>query len=300
MNKLINKISLALCAAVLLAACDINRYNPNTPRVFNDKDAFVAFDKTEVNCQEDFEGVVRIPVTLASVAGLEETIPFRIVTPETKAAKEGVNYEILTTSGTLSFNADKRTDYIEFTAKPDGEYTGDLKFQIELIETESINIGESSICTVTIGDVDHPLGFLAGSYTMHGNGYWDGECSWACELVKDASDDHKIWFTDLNNMGWSVMSRAFYGNVSEDFASIDIPFGQETSFTYNDLPFTLAGTDNNLSGTTSGSTTVTITVKESGGVHLDFGEYGFAYVQIESSGWSWFNFFFPGLTADKN
>ena len=191
MKSLYTYIGAVLAAASILASCD-----KNEPSKFNDKDAFVAFDKTSLTLSEGSEDVLKIPVTLASVAGLEETIKFEVKEPEKKAAKQGVNYELLTKSGTLSFNAENRTRYIEVKAIPDGEYTGDLTFSVVIYGTESIKAGSENTCTVTVTDSDHPLGFMLGEYTATGVNYWDGPCTWTMTFFKDADDDHKVW---INN-----------------------------------------------------------------------------------------------------
>ena len=155
MKKILIYTLTALSAAAALASCNKNDYP-----VFDDKNAFVAFDETEVSANEDYSkngDTLRVAVTLASVAGLEETVKFEISEPSTQAAKAGVNYELLTTSGTLSFDANHRTAYIEFLTKYDGIYTGDLSFTIKVYGNDEIASGSEDECKVTIADIDHPL-----------------------------------------------------------------------------------------------------------------------------------------------
>ncbi len=136
MKSLYTYIGAVLAAASILASCD-----KNEPSKFNDKDAFVAFDKTSLTSNLI---VSSSPATEAKVTGILSTSsePSESVKePEKKAAKQGVNFELLTKSGTLSFNAENRTRYIEVKAIPDGEYTGDLQFTIVINGTESIKAG---------------------------------------------------------------------------------------------------------------------------------------------------------------
>ena len=158
----IKYLSFLLAGAAMFASCD-----KNEPNVFNDNDAFVAFDAVSVSYNEDYSKdstmTFRIPVTLASATGLEETVKFEIVAPEdsTKAAKAGVNYELVTTTGVLSFNAENRTQYIEFLTMPDGEYTGDLKFTVKLLASETL-----------AADVDSMMALVAESNnTISGSSY---------------------------------------------------------------------------------------------------------------------------------
>lgn len=294
MKSLYTYIGAVLAAASILASCD-----KNEPSKFNDKDAFVAFDKTSLTLSEGSEDVIKIPVTLASVAGLEETIKFEVKEPEKKAAKQGVNFEVLTKSGTLSFNAENRTRYIEVKAIHDGEYTGDLKFSVVIYGTESIKAGSENTCTVTVTDIDHPLGFMLGEYTATGvNALQNAPCTWTMTFFKDADDDHKVWIDNLfQKDGWTGEDMRYYGIVNEDLTSLNIPFGQESEYKYaNGNPVTLLGFDGE-SGYDTGSVDVAI-VRDGDKVSLDFGtEWGF-WILIEDAGT--LNAVYPGIKAVKN
>lgn len=294
MKSLYTYIGAVLAAASILASCD-----KNEPSKFNDKDAFVAFDKTSLTLSEGSEDVLKIPVTLASVAGLEETIKFEVKEPEKKAAKQGVNFEVLTKSGTLSFNAENRTRYIEVKAIPDGEYTGDLQFSVVIYGTESIKAGSENTCTVTLTDIDHPLGFMLGAYTATGvNALKNEPCTWTMTFFKDADDDHKVWIDNLfQKDGWTGEDMRYYGIVNEDHTSLNIPFGQESEYKYsNGNPVTLLGFDGE-SGYDTGSVDVAI-VRDGDKVSLDFGtEWGF-WILIEDAGT--LNAVNPGIKAVKN
>lgn len=293
MKSLYTYIGAVLAAASILASCD-----KNEPSKFNDKDAFVAFDKTSLTLSEGSEDVLKIPVTLASVAGLEETIKFEVKEPEKKAAKQGVNFELLTKSGTLSFNAENRTRYIEVKAIPDGEYTGDLQFSIVINGTETIKLGSENTCTVTLNDVDHPLGFMLGAYTATGVSYFNGPSTWTMTFFKDADDDHKVWIDNLfQNDSFAGADTRYYGIVNEDHTSLNIPFGQESEYKYsNGNPITLLGFDGEY-GHDTGSVDVAI-VQDGDKVTLDFGtEWGF-WVKIKDAGD--LNVIYPGIKAVKN
>lgn len=292
----IKYLSFLLAGAAVLASCD-----KNEPNVFDDKDAFVAFDAVSVSYAEDYSkdgATFKVPVTLASVAGLEETVKFEIVDPEQKAAVKGVNYELLTSTGVLSFNAENRTQYIEFKTLADGEYTGDLKFTIRLMPSETLPVGSESECVVTITDIDHPLTFMLGAYTASGTNYWDGPCTWTMTFYKDADDESKVWIDNLFQVdGWATADTRYYGVVSEDKTTLNIPFGQTTEYKYsNGEPVTLLGFDGET-GYETGSVDVKI-ILEGENVTLDFGnEWGF-WVWIKGAGN--LNIVSPGITAVKN
>ena len=281
----------------MLASCD-----KNEPNVFDDKDAFVAFDAVSVTYDEDYSkdgATFKIPVTLASVKGLEETVKFEIVTPEKKAAVAGVNYELVTTTGVLSFDAEHRTQYIEFKTIADGEYTGDLKFSIKLLPSETLPVGSEDECAVTISDIDHPLTFMLGAYTATGVNFWNGPTTWTMTLYKDAEDDHKVWIDNLfEKASWAAEDTRYYGIVSDDNTTLNIPFGQTSEYIYGSTgtPITLLGFDGE-GGYDTGSVDVQIIV-DGEKVTLDFGtEWGF-WVWIENAGN--LNIVSPGITAEKN
>ena len=294
----IKYLSFLLAGAAMLASCD-----KNEPNVFDDKDAFVAFDAVSVSYNEDYsnEGATfKIPVTLASVKGLEETVKFEVVTPEQKAAVAGVNYELLTTTGVLSFDAENRTQYIEFKTIPDGEYTGDLKFSVKILPSETLKVGAESECTVTIADIDHPLTFMLGSYTATGTHFVSGaSLVWTMTFYKDAEDDHKVWIDNIfANDGWAAEDTRYYGIVSDDNTTLNIPFGQESEYKYGGTtPVTLLGLTSEGDGADTGSVNVNIIV-DGTKVTLDFGtEWGF-WANIEGAGY--IGVVSPGITAEKN
>lgn len=297
MKKILIYTLTALSAAAALASCNKNDYP-----VFDDKNAFVAFDQVTVSVNEDYSAggdTLRIPVTLASVAGLEETVKFEVIEPATKAAKAGVNYELLTTSGTLSFDADHRTAYIEFKTIYYSEYTGDLNFSIKIYGNDTIASGSEDECKVTIADIDHPLSSILGAFTMSGKSYWYGDMTWTMTTYKDAEDDHKIWFDNLmGNSNWSGSDTRYYGVVDADLTTITIPFGQDSEYKYGgSTPITLYGIDSELNDYDSGNLQAKIVV-DGNNVTIDFGkEYGFWFY---ISGAGSIGIFLPGMSAVKN
>lgn len=295
---IITALFVGLFAAV---SCDKNQ-----PPVFDDANAFVAFDKASFSIDEaiiDADGNIlpqteklRVPVTLGSVKGLAETVKFTVTDG---TAKAGVNFNLLTTSGTLAFDAQNRTQYIEFEVLYYEEYTGDLKFTVELAPTDNVALGLASKCTVTVGDVDHPLTDLLGTYRATSS--IDARTNpWVMELYKDEEDDHMVWFFNLfANAGWADIDTMFYGNVDETLSTIVIPFGQTSEYKYGgETPVTLYWMDADDEVGKTGSVTVTILKDADGKITgLDFGEeYGF-YALLEGLGWV--GYAYPQIIAEK-
>lgn len=295
MKRIAKYIGLALAASAMSVACD-----KNAEPVFDDKDAFVAFDKTEYSIKEDYSvggAIYRIPVTLASVKGLEATVRFEVKEPETNGAKAGVNYELVTSNGVLSFDQEHRTAYIELKTKTDETFTGDLKLNIEVFGNEEIGVGSENVCTITFNDIDHPLGFMLGDYIVTGEDNWDGVVSWTMTISKDEKDINKVWIYNIAN--WDRAGTEFYGNVNADKTSINIPFGQECSLKYNGDAIYLYGLNAQGNGTSSGSMDIAIITDNAGNVTgLDFGEEWGFWVRTKAG--ANFCVVWPGITAVKN
>lgn len=292
--------------AASLAAASCSK---NQPPVFDDANAFVAFDKTAVSMDEAIvkpsgeivtqTATLKVPVTLASVKGISETVKFTVKAEEfqykdykdpegdltdkanwvNKTALPGVNFNLKTTSGTLTFDAAKRTQYIEFEVLYIDEYTGDMKFDIELSKPESVVLGYNKKCTVTIGDVNHPLTALLGEYEAKSS--IDATTNpWQMILKKDATDDHMVWFWNIfGNNGWADDDTMYYGNVDEDLSTINVPFGQTCEYKYQGSPITLWSLTEDDEISKTGSVTIKILKDPNDDkkiVGLDFGEeYGF-------------------------
>lgn len=259
MKKYIVFITMALAGAVLVASCD-----KNEPPVFDDANAFVAFSAANVTTDESKaleDGTfapqgktVKLAVTLASVKGLEETIKYTVVdTVNTFSKKDedgklidltahkGVNFDLVSNTGTLSFDAENRTQYIEFYTIYDGEYTGDLKFIINLEPSDAVGLGYAGSVTITISDVDHPLGFLLGDYQGNYSAefdYFGGRAcgNWPVRIEKDPESLTTVWVNDLEPYFYSAGFKAatgensYKGTLNDDMTQITIEHSQPTGY----------------------------------------------------------------------
>ena len=223
MNKLYSVIALA-AGLVMLASCELNK-----EPVFNESDAFVAFDNAALSFSET-DGEVSIPVTLASLNGKSTTVSYEAANG---TARSGVNFELVDGAGTLSFTPEGRTQYIkvrildpgveyEEGERVGGIYTGDLKFKLEFKSTGDVAASRENACTVTIKDVDHPMSALLGTYTAEGFDYFEGDvCKWTVTVVKDADDDHMVWFDNLFNLLNCLGYITYYGVTNSRSISFD-------------------------------------------------------------------------------
>lgn len=317
MKKIFNYLTIVAVAA-FAASCNTN-YDP----IFDDADAFVAFDKSAMSCQETAKEI-SVPVTLASVAGIATTISYEAVDG---SAKAGVNYDLADGTGTLTFSKEGRTQYIkvkiydpEVTYTEAGEreggiYTGDLKFTLKFKSTGDVNSSADNSCTITIQDLDHPLSAILGDWTFEGKSQ-GAMSSWACELRKDADDDHMVWFYDIVNLtaiAWAGWDISYYGNVTMDEknrpAVINIPLGQESEYIYKSTgtPVTLCAADADFNYIyDSGSVSATIVYDDADhaiGIVFDLdgspaGEGAGLVAYIVGAGW--LNNVYPPYTGTKD
>lgn len=229
------KISKFIYAAVVggvLASCQ----SVDTP-MFSDKDAFVAFDSKSTSIAENAGSEVKIPVSLVASKGLDVSVGFEIDTTayaDKNAAKEGVNYRLKNTSNTLSFAADgEMVAYISIEPIDNGDYNGDVCFDIKLSAPEGCNLGANYTTTVTISDDDHPLAAagILGTYTASGVSPFEDDngatFTWTCEVVKDADYIDRVWFTQIVPTESGAVYKSVMGTVSADFKSITINAGQD-------------------------------------------------------------------------
>lgn len=293
--KNIIKYAIALVAAgAVMASCDINK-----PDIFDDDYAFVAFDNASMSITEADGASLKIPVTLASVAGIEESVSFKVVDG---TAVAGTNFELQTVSGVLNFDAENRTQYIEFKIKADGNYTGDLSFTVELVNTGSVQVGAANTCTVTIEDSDHPFSAVLGTYSVTGiSGRAGGESTWSAKISADASDEHRLLLTDFVDLTGSGLEGAlnYYGTIDDDMTTITIPLGQTAAFSGTD--FALWGMDASEADVQTGTITVTILKNGDTVTGLDFGdEMGIEVVVTDGPNEGYWGYVYPGITATKD
>ncbi len=290
MKKIFKYFALAASITAVLASC-----NKNEPAEFSDSNAFVAFNAASFNIDEDSADTLRIPVTLASVKGLEERVSYTV---KDSSAVQGTNFELVDNTATLSFDKDHRTAYIEIIPHADGLYTGDLIFFISLNASENVDLGAASECLVKINDIDHPLTPILGTWTLSAESYFNGPQEFEVTFIKDNSDDHMVWIDNLfGNDGWKGDDMLYYGNVSDDLTSIVIPLGQESEYARSDgSHIVLYSLTSDLHLNNTGSVTATITFGEK--TTISFGkDYGFAF-RVGTAN-SYINLLLPEITGVK-
>ena len=273
-----------------MIGCDLNPL----PK-FNDADAFVAFDVTNVSVNED-AGTVTLPITIASLDARKTTVSYELVDG---TAKQGQNFEGADESAVLAFDGTSRTGNIVIKIKNDaGHYTGDLTFSVKLITAAGLELGANSECTITIADLDHPLGAILGTYTASAEDYFAGAtATWTVTLMKDPNDTKVVWvdgFTSNFSGTYPGKDWRIYGNVSDDLKTITFPCGQ--SFADK------VGTNTAILWLFGGGSSVS----QSGNIVFEATETGFASENgcgigyTTDSGVSLYDLLMPGIVWTRN
>jgi len=220
MKKIFIFLSI-IALGVVAASCS----NLNNEPVFDDANAFVEFGKTSASIAESGK-TISIPVTLASLKGIEENVSYVAIDG---TAKAGVDFELADGSATLKFNSEKRTQNIEvrIIERP-GVYTGDLKFSLSLKSAGSVGMGMNTSCTITITDNDHPLASILGAYAATDKSYGKADQSWTLNMTKDPDDVTVVHIDALIRFCAGSSLYDVTGSVSEDLKTITIANGQKT------------------------------------------------------------------------
>jgi hypothetical protein len=252
----------------------------NQRPVFNPADSFAAFDKSSMSATEE-AGVVKIPVTIASIDPIATTVTYTVDT-ENSTAVEGTHFNLVDPSAVLSFANDARTAYIELEIIPvrgEAGYTGDKVIYLELTGSNDVNMGSNKVCKFTINDLDHPLSAILGEYTLT-----DGSTTKTITIEKDAKDVTVVHFPDIMSgvSTWLGPEYSFdiIGQVSKDMSTIVIPLPVDTGYKYSNGESLMIYQGNASSVFFTGSS-VTLTATATGFSSGEFGLVGY----IKNAGW---------------
>ena len=238
-------------------------------------------------------GTLNIPVSVTSLGGVATTVSYEFVNG---SAKQGVDFEDASGSGTISFGAGEtqKNIAVKIINHP-GVFTGDLKFTVKFKSAGDVKMGASNTCAVTINDLDHPLSAILGDYTAKGESYFNGPQEWIMNFSKDASDVSKVWIDNIfASDSWADWDTIFYGLVDDDLTNISVPLGQETEYKYSGTtPCVLLGFDGE-DGWDEGYLNIAI---KNGGKTLEFIDYG-PWLYIPGAGSV--NIVYGGVVCTKN
>jgi len=212
MRKILSLMTIAIL--VVFASCD----KLNEIPVFEESNAFVAFDKTALSANES-AGTINVPVTLASINGISTSVNYTVTEG---TATQGTYFSLA--DGTLTFDAENRTQNIVVNiVNQAGLYTGDKKFTITLSADGTVKPSAENVCTITIVDLDHPLAAILGNWNATGISYFNGSETWVMTFTKDAKDVSVVW---IDNFVKGGSTEKIYGTVNAAQTQIKIPIFQ--------------------------------------------------------------------------
>ena len=240
MKKTLKYISIIVLGALAAVSCNLNEYP-----VFDDNDAFVAFDDVELTFNEPEElgkpDTVSVSVTLASVAGLSASVNYEIIDTTAIAnggAKQNVDFVVLEETGVLRFDADNRTVSIDIVLLADsvGVNTGDKTFSLRLVGSNDVNIGAEDVMTITIADGDDPRAYILGSYSASST-----SGSWTMTITADEDDEAMVWIEYMWLTTMPSNQCLVYGVLDQVNGTITVPLGQTLEYVYDGNSLVLVG-----------------------------------------------------------
>ncbi len=223
-------------------------------QLFNDKDAFFAFENSAIASSENSEDIISIPLYLAKSQALGD-VRFGVVTEGyDNPAIEGVDYNFITTEYTVSFNGMYHAS-IDIELINNNEIDGDKRFKL-VLDSNTIGAshgmanGDNSEFEITIIDDEHPLAPILGSYTLHWDSPWNGndlEEENQIFSVEGSSTEVDIVLGYYRDHGDFAQCTKVRGVVDMDALTLSIAVDQET---YNDgtHALTLYGDDEEPGG----------------------------------------------------
>lgn len=238
--KNITKILFVAASVFGLAACNKAEFKTAT---------YITLNSDRYSAKED-SGILEIPVSIFN--GDECTLTYSV---EDVSAVNGKDYDVVdrtgkvSTSGVLYVSSDKeKTDCIRIKLYDNPEKTGNLIFNVKILEsaTEGVNLGGTKTCKVTIIDNQSGLATLIGNWAGEGvdtdgakatlSFYLDGFDINSDEEVAAVYPKANIVFTDVNMTfaNGNVMDAEYplYGYFDENMSTVNL-FGLQPFNAYN-------------------------------------------------------------------
>lgn len=228
MNNIKNTIKIlagVVVASSLVVAC-------NNKAEFTSS-SFVRLNADSYSYTED-AGTVKIPVYAYTSNGSlafprsDEASTSVSFTVTDGTAKQGTNYTVTPSSGTLEFSGES-VAYIEIDiTNLEGEYTGDLSFTIDVTAASNgYTLGGVTSATVTIKDNDHPLSPILGTWLAPSvEEYWGSSYTYdiQLEIAPVTGSTTSVTISGLCPMvlGYGYELTPLSAEVSSDLSTITI------------------------------------------------------------------------------
>lgn len=206
-------------------ACDAD------PEYFQEDDSYIAFNVASAAVAENATDELKIPVRISTVNPKNVTLDYEIVLEGIDApAEEGVDYQIMNESKTLSFSSTQLVDVIRIKTIDNDSKDGDKQFVIKL-KSNSAGInqgladGADTQCLITISDDEHPLALILGNYVQDDyftDGSYDSNSGNDMVIQADPNDDTKVFMTGF----WGINDKIIVASVDIENQTMSILPGQ--------------------------------------------------------------------------
>lgn len=197
MKKMINRITFVLAAVAFLVSCEADYI------MFDSSKNFVAFPNKVTDIAEA-GGVVAIPVYVVALEGSPSiTVDFDFdATDISNAAVEGVDFDILNDSKTLSFPQGWGYDTIWIDPIDNEIFEGNKAINLVLqSNSQNYPFGANDVNEITFIDDEHPLKAWIGTYSVTATDYWSyfGPETWTVTTTADPADLNNLLVTGIGN-----------------------------------------------------------------------------------------------------
>lgn len=184
-----NIIIMAVAAITLLAASCSRKCEYSF-------ETYATLYKTSYIINED-AGEVKVPVILMNSNGSE--VQISVAATEGKAI-EGTDFEVISpASGILTFTSE--SDTLEVVVKISdafmGDFTGTKDFSLQIASiTDGVTVGNVNKASISINDLDHPLGSFVGVWSGTTSEQFSGaSMSMSYEIATNPDDVTKLNLT---------------------------------------------------------------------------------------------------------
>ena len=196
-------------------------------------DPIIAFENASGSISEaDTLNTIKIFVFMAKISEVTGTVEFMFDTVGiANPAVEGVDFELVNTSKTLTFAAGEYSAYIELKPLDNDVYDKNKNVNITLTTGSGASIGynngeDNTVYVLTITDNEHPLALVIGTYTVNYVSGYDGSAgSLEIETLAHPDNETQVYFL-LDT--W--VADAGYGGTytADDWVLMDVDIAVDT------------------------------------------------------------------------
>lgn len=219
--KYIKLLAIAL-ATTSMVACSDDDANWNSA-----SDVTVSMAQTEISVKEN-KGIFNVPVSVEGEANGPIQVTVEVAEVGENPAMDDVHY--LVTSKTIVIPADATTGNIEISTVDNGEINEARQFDITIVSVEGAQVGANITTTVNLKDNDAAFyEKLQGAWKMNFTSRYDGEASWAVNVVGydegEEGYDKTLFINGVLGYSFCALEMSYFFDTASKSGYVEIPLG---------------------------------------------------------------------------